>query len=48
MPAASPIRISRSVTQVAGPATTELLGHPSTFYSGLAVTVFLTGWAVGA
>ncbi len=35
-------------TQVAGPATTELLGHPSTFHSGLAVTVFLTGWAVGA
>jgi MFS family permease len=35
-------------TQVAGPATTELLGQPSTFYSGLAVTVFLTGWAVGA
>ena len=28
-------------TQVAGPATTELLGHASTFYSGLAVTVFL-------
>ncbi len=35
-------------TQVAGPATAELLGQPSTFYSGLAVTVFLTGWAVGA
>ncbi len=35
-------------TQVAGPATTELLGEPSTFYSGLAVTIFLTGWAVGA
>ena len=35
-------------TQVAGPATTELLGRPSTFHSGLAVTVFLTGWAVGA
>jgi MFS family permease len=35
-------------TQVAGPATTELLGTPSTFYSGLAVTIFLTGWAVGA
>ena len=35
-------------TQVAGPATTELLGKPSTFYSGLAVTIFLTGWAVGA
>jgi MFS family permease len=35
-------------TQVAGPATTELLGQPSTFFSGLAVTVFLTGWAVGA
>jgi MFS family permease len=35
-------------TQVAGPATTELLGHPSTFHSGLAVTVFLSGWALGA
>ncbi|WP_433288051.1 MFS transporter [Pseudonocardia sp. CA-142604] len=35
-------------TQVAGPATTDLLGHPSSFYSGLAVTVFLFGWAVGA
>jgi MFS family permease len=35
-------------TQVAGPATTDLLGHPSTFFSGLAVTLFLTGWAVGA
>jgi MFS family permease len=35
-------------TQVAAPATTDLLGHSSSFYSGLAVTVFLFGWAVGA
>jgi MFS family permease len=35
-------------TQVAGPAVAELLGHPSTFHSGLAVTIFLAGWAVGA
>jgi MFS family permease len=35
-------------TQVAGPATADLLGHPSTFHAGLAVTVFLTGWAIGA
>ncbi|WP_433274901.1 MFS transporter [Pseudonocardia xinjiangensis] len=35
-------------TQVAGPATTDLLGHASSFYSGVAVTVFLFGWAVGA
>jgi MFS family permease len=35
-------------TQVAGPASADLLGHPSPFASGLAVTLFLTGWAVGA
>jgi MFS family permease len=35
-------------TQTAGPATTELLGRPSSFYSGLAVTIFLGGWALGA
>ena len=35
-------------TQVAGPATADLRGNPSTFHAGLAVTVFLTGWAVGA
>jgi MFS family permease len=35
-------------TQVAGPATADLLRHPSPFASGLAVTLFLTGWAVGA
>ena len=35
-------------TQVAGPATGDLLHHPSTFDSGLVVTLFLAGWAVGA
>ncbi|MBO0874524.1 MAG: MFS transporter, partial [Pseudonocardia sp.] len=35
-------------TQVAGPATADLLGHQSAFASGLAVTLFLTGWALGA
>ena len=35
-------------TQVVGPATADLLGHPSPFASGLAVTLYLTGWAVGA
>lgn len=35
-------------TQVAGPATAELLGRQSTFHSGLAVTIFLVGWAIGA
>jgi MFS family permease len=35
-------------TQTAGPATTDLLGHSSSFYSGLAVTIFLGGWAIGA
>ena len=35
-------------TQVAGPATADLRGSASTFHAGLAVTVFLAGWAVGA
>lgn len=35
-------------TQVVGPATAELVGAPSTFHSGLAVTIFLSGWALGA
>ena len=35
-------------TQVVGPATADLLGYRSAFAAGLAVTVFLTGWAVGA
>jgi MFS family permease len=35
-------------TQVAGPATADLLHHPSTFDSGLVVTLFLAGWATGA
>lgn len=35
-------------TQVVGPATADLIGRPSTFHSGLAVTVFLVGWALGA
>jgi MFS family permease len=35
-------------TQIAGPATTDLLGTASAFYSGLAVTIFLAGWALGA
>lgn len=35
-------------TQIAGPASTDLLGHASTFYSGLSVTLFLGGWALGA
>lgn len=35
-------------TQIAGPASTDLLGHASAFYSGLAVTIFLAGWALGA
>lgn len=34
--------------QVAGPATAELLGRPSTFHSGLSMTIFLAGWALGA
>ncbi|GGJ59839.1 MFS transporter [Streptomyces brasiliensis] len=35
-------------TQVAGPATTDLLNRPSTFHAGLVVTLFLAGWAAGA
>ncbi|MEU3986409.1 MFS transporter [Streptomyces sp. NPDC026672] len=35
-------------TQVAAPATADLLNRPSTFHSGLVVTLFLTGWACGA
>lgn len=35
-------------SQVAGPASTALTGHSAPFYSGLAVTIYLLGWAVGA
>lgn len=35
-------------TQVAGPASTALTGHSAPFYSGLVVTIYLLGWAVGA
>ncbi|QDO25649.1 MFS transporter [Streptomyces sp. S1A1-8] len=35
-------------TQVAAPATADLLNRPSTFHTGLVVTLFLAGWATGA